>query len=146
MLIMPGGRQSTAFLTKGPKTPQQGQRGITTKVKVHREHNPKKTCLLRGQANVLAAQSTGKATYSRLILYWQEVLPHCSDTGLLGKCHPSFQHDFPFFPWALVRLSNISSHRSHFKALVTHAIKLPVAPHSSSSSGPFHTTNTEPIP
>lgn len=148
MLTMSGGRRSTGLPNEGPQnTPMKGQRGITKKVKVHREHNPKKTCLLgTGQANVLAAQRTQKASYSFLILYWQKVLPYCTDTGLLGKFHESiFPTQFTLFSRALVWLSNISSQWSHFKALVTHAIKLPVAPRSSSSSGPSHTTNTESI-
>lgn len=62
---------------KGPKTPQKGQRGITKKVKVHREHNPKKTCLLHGHADVLAAQRTGKSKLQ---------FPHST---LAKKCYPS---------------------------------------------------------
>lgn len=57
MLITPGGRQSTGLPNEGPQNVlMKVQRGITKKVKVHQEHNPKKTLSLgTEQADVLAA-------------------------------------------------------------------------------------------
>lgn len=95
------GRQSPGLSNERPQnTPRKGQRGITKNLKVHKEHNPKQTCLLGtlGQA----AQRTQKASCSFLILYWQKVLPYCTDTGLLGNfISPSFQNNFPYLPGLL---------------------------------------------
>lgn len=51
-----------------------------------------------GQANVLPAQRTRRASQSFLTLYWQKVLPYCTDTGLPGEFHePIFPTQFALF-------------------------------------------------
>lgn len=68
-----------------------------------------------------------------------------SPAVLEQSCLENFMTQFTLFSWALDWLSYIGSQRSQFKALATHAVKLPVPPQSSSSSGPLHTTDTNSI-
>lgn len=105
MLIMPGGRLSTVLPNQGAQnTLTKGQWGITKKVKVHKEHNPKKTFLLgTGQADVLAVDQglrkqvivpsfcTGK-------MYYPTVL---NQSCLENFMRSSFWHNLPYFPGLL---------------------------------------------
>lgn len=102
---MPGGRQSTGLPNEEPQnTLTKGQRGITKKVKVHKEHNPKKTFSLgTGQADAPAAdKGLGKqATVPSFCTgkkYYPTVLQQSRSENFM---RPSFQHNLLYFPGLL---------------------------------------------